>query len=184
MLVYISRLQPVRDTREKQIQLWKELILDYCRTQKIFVIELEKDLPLFTNPTIERSLTYEAKDAFLSALVSDEWMDKSDRKCLILWHRIQDWAEFVDSKNSSREGLVFTCGDNSSFCCGHADTNRPIFRPRLVETLKGVPYKQFIKCRWSDCEFQRILSSVELQSESESEAEIESNGHNVAMSLS
>lgn len=37
---------------------------------------------------------------------------------------------------------VFTCGDNSSFCCGHKDTNRPIFRPRLVESLKGIPCKQ------------------------------------------
>ncbi|KAK3001653.1 hypothetical protein RJ639_021649 [Escallonia herrerae] len=41
-----------------------------------------------------------------------------------------------------QSGEVFTCGDNSSFCCGHKDTNRPIFRPRLVETLKGVPCKQ------------------------------------------
>jgi ESCRT-II complex subunit VPS25 len=46
-------LQPVRDTREKQIQLWKELILDYCRTHKIFVIGLEEDFPLFSNPVIE-----------------------------------------------------------------------------------------------------------------------------------
>ena len=49
----LIRLQPVRETREKQIQLWKELILDYCRTQKIFVIGLEQDFPLFTNPAIE-----------------------------------------------------------------------------------------------------------------------------------
>lgn len=56
LYIFYYRLQPVRDTREKQIQLWKELILDYCRTQKIFVIELEKDLPLFTNPTIESKL--------------------------------------------------------------------------------------------------------------------------------
>ncbi|KAJ6979965.1 hypothetical protein NC653_027943 [Populus alba x Populus x berolinensis] len=41
-----------------------------------------------------------------------------------------------------QSGEVFTCGDNSSFCCGHNDTNRPIFRPRLVEALKGVPCKQ------------------------------------------
>ncbi|KAH9802786.1 MJK13.9 protein [Citrus sinensis] len=41
-----------------------------------------------------------------------------------------------------QSGQVFTCGDNSSFCCGHRDTNRPIFRPRLVEALKGVPCKQ------------------------------------------
>ncbi|OAY54925.1 ultraviolet-B receptor UVR8 isoform X2 [Manihot esculenta] len=39
-------------------------------------------------------------------------------------------------------GKVFTCGDNSSFCCGHRDTSRPIFRPRLVEALKGVACKQ------------------------------------------
>ncbi|XP_028807525.1 ultraviolet-B receptor UVR8 [Neltuma alba] len=37
-----------------------------------------------------------------------------------------------------QSGEVFTCGDNSSSCCGHKDTSRPIFRPRLVEALKGV----------------------------------------------
>ncbi|GLT83366.1 hypothetical protein SLE2022_016590 [Rubroshorea leprosula] len=41
-----------------------------------------------------------------------------------------------------QSGEVFTCGDNSSFCCGHKDTSRPIFRPRLVEALKEVPCKQ------------------------------------------
>ncbi|CAK9154671.1 unnamed protein product [Ilex paraguariensis] len=42
----------------------------------------------------------------------------------------------------TQSGEVFTCGDNSSFCCGHGDTSRSIFRPRLVESLKGVPCKQ------------------------------------------
>ncbi|KAL9236401.1 hypothetical protein vseg_011077 [Gypsophila vaccaria] len=42
----------------------------------------------------------------------------------------------------TQSGEVFTCGDNSSYCCGHKDTNRPIFRPRLVEALKGIPCKQ------------------------------------------
>ncbi|GMN44779.1 hypothetical protein TIFTF001_013972 [Ficus carica] len=41
-----------------------------------------------------------------------------------------------------QSGEVFTCGDNSSSCCGHNDTSRPIFRPRLVEALKGVRCKQ------------------------------------------
>lgn len=56
-------LQPVRDTREKQVQLWKELILDYCKTQKIFVIGLEEDFPLFSNPAIE------SKDLFINLRV-------------------------------------------------------------------------------------------------------------------
>ncbi|XP_062073465.1 vacuolar protein sorting-associated protein 25 [Humulus lupulus] len=91
-------LQPVRDIREKQIQLWKELILEYCRFQKIFVIGLEEDFPLFSNAEIERFLSHEAREAFLSALVSEgraEWLDKGHRKCLILWHRIQEWADIV-----------------------------------------------------------------------------------------
>ncbi|KAK3429823.1 hypothetical protein EUGRSUZ_E01319 [Eucalyptus grandis] len=93
-----SLFHPVRDTREKQVQLWKELILDFCKTQKIFVIGLEEEFPLFSNPVIERSLTHEAREAFLAAIVSEgraEWLDKGHRKCLILWHRIQDWADII-----------------------------------------------------------------------------------------
>ncbi|KAF6148643.1 hypothetical protein GIB67_042602 [Kingdonia uniflora] len=46
----------------------------------------------------ERSLSYEARETFLSALVSEgraEWIDKGRRKCLILWLRIQDWADSI-----------------------------------------------------------------------------------------
>ncbi|GAB4846384.1 hypothetical protein Ancab_025390 [Ancistrocladus abbreviatus] len=45
-------------------------------------------------------------------------------------------------------GEVFTCGDNASFCCGHKDTGRLIFRPRLVEALKGIQCNQ-AKC-WEE----------------------------------
>ncbi|OVA00568.1 Regulator of chromosome condensation [Macleaya cordata] len=41
-----------------------------------------------------------------------------------------------------QSGEVFTCGDNSSFCCGHGEVGRAIFRPRRVEALKGIPCKQ------------------------------------------
>lgn len=91
-------LQPVRDTREKQVQLWKELILNYCKHHKIFIVSLEEEFPLFSNPAIDRKLSYEAKKVFLSALVSEgraEWLDKGQKNCLILWRRIQDWAEYI-----------------------------------------------------------------------------------------
>uniref|UniRef100_A0A7C9CPK9 ESCRT-II complex subunit VPS25 n=1 Tax=Opuntia streptacantha TaxID=393608 RepID=A0A7C9CPK9_OPUST len=106
-------LQPVRETRMKQKQLWKELILDYCRTQKIFIINLEDDFPLFSNPAIERSLSYEAREAFMISLVAEgraEWMDKERRKCLILWHRIQEWADIIHrfAKDNGLEDSVMT----------------------------------------------------------------------------
>ncbi|KAI8530627.1 hypothetical protein RHMOL_Rhmol11G0074100 [Rhododendron molle] len=105
-------LQPVKDTREKQIQLWKELILDYCKTQKVFIVEPE-GFPLFTNSGIERSLSHEAREVFLSTLVSEgraEWMDKGHRKCLILWHRIQEWADLIFRfvKDNGLEDSVMT----------------------------------------------------------------------------
>ena len=31
----MCRLQPVKETREKQVELWTELILRYCRQQKV-----------------------------------------------------------------------------------------------------------------------------------------------------
>lgn len=49
----LSRLQPVKDTQEKQIQLWKELILKYCKNEKCFVIDLEGEFPLFNNTSIQ-----------------------------------------------------------------------------------------------------------------------------------
>uniref|UniRef100_A0A0D9WJY1 ESCRT-II complex subunit VPS25 n=1 Tax=Leersia perrieri TaxID=77586 RepID=A0A0D9WJY1_9ORYZ len=91
-------LQPVRATSEMQMRVWKELILDYCRSQRIYIISLDQDFPLFCNPAIERSLSREAKEAFLSALVTEgraEWMDRDHTRCLILWRRIQDWADYI-----------------------------------------------------------------------------------------
>ncbi|KAG6532524.1 ultraviolet-B receptor UVR8-like [Zingiber officinale] len=41
-----------------------------------------------------------------------------------------------------QSGEVFTCGDNSSFCCGHGEVSRIVFRPTAVETMKGIPCKQ------------------------------------------
>lgn len=91
-------LQPVKDTREKQIQVWKEFILKYCKHHKVFILHLEDDIPLFFNASIDRKLTYEARELLLGALVSEgraEWLDKGHRKCLIHWRKIQDWAETI-----------------------------------------------------------------------------------------
>ncbi|XP_023760039.1 vacuolar protein sorting-associated protein 25 [Lactuca sativa] len=134
-------LQPVRETREKQIQLWKELILDYCRTQKIFIIGLEEDFPLFSNPAIERSLNHEAREAFLSAIVLDgraEWMDKSHRQCLILWHRIKDWADLIIRfvKENGLEDSVMTIEEIRSGIESRGTDIHGMDRTVLVRALK------------------------------------------------
>lgn len=139
-------LQPVRDTREKQIQLWKELILEFCRSQKIFVISLEEDFPLFSNPTIERSLSHEAKEAFLSALVAEgrvEWMDKGHKKCLVLWHRIQDWADIILNfvKDNGLEDSVMTVEELRSGVESRGTELHGIDRTVLMRALKVLENK-------------------------------------------
>uniref|UniRef100_A0A2P2K677 ESCRT-II complex subunit VPS25 n=1 Tax=Rhizophora mucronata TaxID=61149 RepID=A0A2P2K677_RHIMU len=138
---FFFSLQPVRDTREKQVQLWKELIVDYCKTQKIFVVGLEEDFPLFSNPVIERSLSHEARDAFLSALVSEgraAWLDRGHRKCLILWHRIQDWADIILKfvKDNGLEDGVLTIEEIRSGIESRGTELHGIDRTILMRALK------------------------------------------------
>ncbi|XP_048132551.1 vacuolar protein sorting-associated protein 25 isoform X2 [Rhodamnia argentea] len=151
-------LQPVRDTREKQVQLWKELILDYCKTQKISVIGLEEEFPLFSNPAIESkdlfinlcisagSLTHEAREAFLAALVSEgraEWLDKGHRKCLILWHRIQDWADILLNfvKDNGLEDSVMTVEEIRSGPESRGTDLQGVDRIILMRALKLLEHK-------------------------------------------
>lgn len=76
--LYFS-LQPVRDTREKQIQLWKELILDYCKAQKIFLINVEEDFPLFSNSAIDSN---DPLSAFFTWLQFHYWLNMLSRKAV------------------------------------------------------------------------------------------------------
>uniref|UniRef100_A0A1D1YGI9 ESCRT-II complex subunit VPS25 n=1 Tax=Anthurium amnicola TaxID=1678845 RepID=A0A1D1YGI9_9ARAE len=139
-------LQPVRETREKQAQLWKELILDYCRSQKIFIIGLEEEFPLFVNPVIERSLSHEGKEVFLNALVSEgraEWMDKGHKKCLILWLRIQDWADCILNfvRENGLENSVTTVEDIRSGIESRGTELEGIDRGVLMRALKCLEQK-------------------------------------------
>ncbi|ESQ43581.1 hypothetical protein EUTSA_v10015765mg, partial [Eutrema salsugineum] len=134
-------LQPVRDTHEKQIQLWKELILDYCKAQKVFLIGVVEDFPLFSNSAIDRTLSHEARETFLSAIVGEgsaEWLDKGHRKCLILWHRIQDWADIILHfvKENGLEDSLMTVEEIRSGTESHGTKLQGIDRTILMRTLK------------------------------------------------
>jgi len=133
-------LQPVKDTQEKQIQLWKELILKYCKNEKCFVIDLE-EFPLFNNTSIQRKLTFEAREVFLGALVAEgraEWMDKNHRKCLILWRRIQDWAELLLDfvRENGMEDSVMTLEEIISGDETHGTELAGIDRGVLIRAVK------------------------------------------------
>mmetsp|Transcript_6704 Transcript_6704/g.14880 ORF Transcript_6704/g.14880 Transcript_6704/m.14880 type:complete len:182 (-) Transcript_6704:24-569(-) len=95
-------IQPVLSTREKQLGQWRELILKYHTDLKIKTLILH-ECPLFSNPTIQRSLSPAEIQVVLSDFISSghgEWEDPAQKtRCKILWRKpdqlasdLYEWA--------------------------------------------------------------------------------------------
>lgn len=94
------RLQPVEETQGKQRQLWRELILSYCRHHRIYIVSSDENFKFepFHNERINRKLNGQARQIFLDDLVkhnSGLWLDKQKRMCLILWRSIGEWSALI-----------------------------------------------------------------------------------------
>lgn len=94
-------LQPHRETRQKQLEAWRAIVLDYCQARNIStadVAALAKS-DLFHNKAIKRQLSGEALDAVLDDLRARghlEWLDKGRRqRCRIYWRTPQEWAALI-----------------------------------------------------------------------------------------
>lgn len=96
-------IQPVLTTREKQMGLWRELILSYHTQQKIKVMRVH-DCPLWKNADIGRELSPDDIQQVMEDFVkhgNGEWDDpQSNTRCRILWRKpeqlatdIYQWAE-------------------------------------------------------------------------------------------
>jgi ESCRT-II complex subunit VPS25 len=95
-------IQPVLATREKQMALWRELILRYHTEKKIKTLVVH-DCPLWKNDDIKRRLQpgeiQEVLDDFCRH-GHGEWQDANKTTCRILWRTpeqlatdIHQWAE-------------------------------------------------------------------------------------------
>ncbi|CAD7695007.1 unnamed protein product [Ostreobium quekettii] len=87
-------LQPVKETKDKQCQLWGALILSYCKHYKIYVLSADgagDETALFKNDKINRKLNTEARRAFFDYLVvqgNGVWLDQSQQQFLVLWKKV------------------------------------------------------------------------------------------------
>jgi ESCRT-II complex subunit VPS25 len=93
-------LQPVKATREKQLKLWCDLVLSYCKHYKIFKLSVTEcaTWSLFVNTSIDRKLSVDAIEKVLSRLVSmgyGEWLNKEANVCLVYWRRPNEWAQLI-----------------------------------------------------------------------------------------
>jgi ESCRT-II complex subunit VPS25 len=104
-------LQPNEKTRFKQLDSWCDLVLSYCKQNRIFELDIyeAQNTDLFSNKKIDRKLTIE----FIQIIVDElkklrkaEWLDSvpdakqkhqqtRPRKCLVLWHTVDEWAKLI-----------------------------------------------------------------------------------------
>ena len=113
-------IQPVSETKEKQLRLWKDLILQYHMINKIFVC-IPLNFPYFTNESINRKLSEHDIGVVFSYLVSEgnaEWEDSSHTRCRIMWKssevlaaEIYSWAVKLGFLDNIYTIFELTSGD-------------------------------------------------------------------------
>ena len=97
-------LQPVLETREKQLKLWRELIVSYQVHHKISVIPDPYTFALFKNEELGRELPREGIKVVVDSLISEglaQWEDESNNTAnliimtespTLIANQIYEWA--------------------------------------------------------------------------------------------
>jgi ESCRT-II complex subunit VPS25 len=82
-------LQPVKATRAKQLNLWRDLILNWHKYHVEYIMTTA-NVPLFCNAEIERTLSPEGQRAVIELLLESghgEWEDATRQSRLrIMWN--------------------------------------------------------------------------------------------------
>ncbi|KAI9910629.1 hypothetical protein PsorP6_010794 [Peronosclerospora sorghi] len=87
-------LQPVRATREKQLVLWQQLILEYHRAHDLPIFHPFTS-SLFENVKISRNMAQEGRLAVVEHLIRcghGQWEDDTKTRCRIMWKKPAEWA--------------------------------------------------------------------------------------------
>jgi len=93
-------LQPNHETRRKQLEAWRTIVLDYCQKRGLTSLDLTEagSTDLFNNTTIQRRLSDEALRAVFKELEEKgnvEWTDKAHTRCNIYWRSPDEWGALI-----------------------------------------------------------------------------------------
>ena len=118
-------LQPNEDTRRKQLDAWSDLVLAYCKRNRIYQLDLveHESSELFNNKKIERKCSLELMRAVVDYMVRAgraEWIEANSTpsskrhsssktsssavvspssatstKCFVLWHTLDEWSSII-----------------------------------------------------------------------------------------
>jgi ESCRT-II complex subunit VPS25 len=137
-------LQTVFETREKQLKLWRELVIDYCMVTNSYSV-VHSQFPYFRNAAIDRQLDRKGIEAVVESLIkagNAEWEDGLRTSLRIMWKSPNVLAAEIYAWASTAEilGTVFTIyelhsGEDNQDSGFHGTD--PVLIRRAVELLQA-----------------------------------------------
>lgn len=91
----LSRLQPNADTREQQLGMWAQRIVNHCRTARLFSITPEDISALTQNPRIRRRLKDDALQAVFAYMRKSGLGEMDGPKLMVFWKKLDAWGALV-----------------------------------------------------------------------------------------
>jgi ESCRT-II complex subunit VPS25 len=108
-------IQPVEQTRLKQMESWRDILIKWVKHTKKASIDVNK-CEIFENTAINRKLSEKDRVEVLDYLVgkgNGDWVDDTKSRCLVFWNSLGEWAKLVYDWASTygQVGNVFTLYD-------------------------------------------------------------------------
>jgi len=107
-------LQPVAETKQKQIKLWTNLVLEWAKATNTWSLAVDS-FPFWENSNIRRRLSPEGQEAVLSELVTEkhaEWQSEGESQghLRIMWRTVSEVADDLSAHASENHmiGNVYT----------------------------------------------------------------------------
>lgn len=113
-------LQKAEETRERQLLMWKQVLLRFCEQNNVKMLDLSSassivaTCPIFENKTISRRASQELVEAIVSSLIKDgnaEYDDvKTKKRIKIMTKTIEQSAAIIYefAKENALIGSVYT----------------------------------------------------------------------------
>uniref|UniRef100_A0AC35TU30 Vacuolar protein-sorting-associated protein 25 n=1 Tax=Rhabditophanes sp. KR3021 TaxID=114890 RepID=A0AC35TU30_9BILA len=93
-------IQPNSATREKQLEAWGRLVIDFCNHISLYTVDLNElsSSELFHNQKLNRRLDLDGIKVVFEHLESTghiEWTDTKKSRCNVYWRTPTEWGQLI-----------------------------------------------------------------------------------------
>lgn len=107
---FFFTLQKHTETRKKQLLMWTELILNFCKDNKVW--RLSKSVfyeNLGKNPKINRKISLDAIETIFAFMIEKKSAmyvkQNSKDEIFVLWKTLAEWEEFIHQSAVNRHSI-------------------------------------------------------------------------------